>query len=32
MLFPLGSRLAGLPKAEDAELAPKESAIETLCK
>ncbi len=32
MLFPPGSRLAETSKAEDAGLAPKESAIETLCR
>jgi hypothetical protein len=32
MLFTLGSRLAETSKAEDAGLAPKESAIETLCR
>jgi hypothetical protein len=32
MLFLPGSRLAETSKAEDAGLAPKESAIETLCK
>ena len=31
MLFPPGSRLAETSRAEDAGLAPKESAIETLC-
>ena len=32
VLFLPGSRLAETSKAEDAELAPKESAIETLCR
>jgi hypothetical protein len=32
MLFPPGSRLAETSKAENAGLAPKESAIETLCR
>jgi hypothetical protein len=32
MLFPPGSRLAETSRAEDAGLAPKESAIETLCR
>jgi uncharacterized membrane protein YphA (DoxX/SURF4 family) len=32
MLFPSGSRLADTSKAEDAGLAPKESASETLCR
>jgi len=32
MLFPPGSRLAETSRAENAGLAPKESAIETLCR
>jgi hypothetical protein len=32
MLLPPGSRLAETSKAENAGLAPKESAIETLCR
>ena len=32
MLFPPGSRLVETSRAEDAGLAPKESAIETLCR
>ena len=32
VLFPPGSRLAETSKVEDAGLAPKESAIETLCR
>ena len=32
VLFPPGSRLAETSKAEDTGLAPKESAIETLCR
>jgi hypothetical protein len=32
VLFPPGSRLAETSRAEDAGLAPKESAIETLCR
>jgi hypothetical protein len=32
VLFPPGSRLAETSRAEDGELAPKESAIETLCR
>ena len=32
VLFPPGSRLAETSKAEDAGLAPRESAVETLCR
>ena len=31
-LFPPGSRLAETSRADDAGLAPRESAIETLCR